>query len=220
MAEHTLEHGSTPALGILIEELRRHAPEWADRLAGATSERELREIACRLFDLSQHLIRRVDEQERPSDTLPVRIQDFIAENLQRGPTLKQLAKFLGYSEKYCSALFQAQMGEPFSQYLKRLRLEKARRLLAGTEMSVAGIADLLGFSDQFAFSHFFKKALGCSPKQFRQRARADQRAIRNQDKGGALASRTPASDARTLSHSSRAAVPDINMDRSRFPTVS
>ncbi len=89
-------------------------------------------------------------------------------NLHRGLTLKDLAKFLGYSEKYCSELFQIHLGEPFSLYLKRLRLEEAKHLLGIGQLPLAQVAQRLGFSDQFAFSHFFKRALGYSPKQFRK----------------------------------------------------
>lgn len=95
----------------------------------------------------------------------------MAANLHQRPTLKDLAAFLGYSEKYCSEFFKAMMGEPFSQYGKRLRLEKAQRLLMEGQATLAVIAESLGFSDQFAFSHFFKRAIGYAPSQFRLRAR-------------------------------------------------
>jgi AraC-like DNA-binding protein len=55
------------------------------------------------------------------------------------------------------------MGIPFSRCLKRLRVEKAKLLHSDPHPSIAHIADALGFSDQFAFSHFFKKSVGCLP---------------------------------------------------------
>jgi AraC-like DNA-binding protein len=61
------------------------------------------------------------------------------------------------------------MGEPFSRYLKRLRLEKAEQLLKKSPATLAQIAESIGFHDQFAFSHFFKKATGSSPTLFRER---------------------------------------------------
>lgn len=111
-----------------------------------------------------------DPSEAP-ESLRNRIRQFMAANLHRRPTLKDMAVFLGYSEKYCSDFFKVRMGEPFSQYGKRLRLEKAQCLLAEGQTTLAEIADGLGFSDQFAFSHFFKRAIGCAPNQFRLRSR-------------------------------------------------
>ncbi len=96
-----------------------------------------------------------------------RVQEFIRNNLHEGLTLKDLARFLGYSDKYCSDLFKVLIGMPFSHYLKRVRLEQAVDLLAESNATLSSIAEALGFSDQFAFSHFFKNAVGCSPQQFR-----------------------------------------------------
>lgn len=110
--------------------------------------------------------------ERPPTSQPPpdaahRVEEFIRNHLHEGLTLKDLARFLGYSDKYCSDLFKALTGIPFSHYLKRLRLERAVGLLAESNATLSSIAEALGFSDQFAFSHFFKNAVGCSPQRFR-----------------------------------------------------
>jgi AraC-like DNA-binding protein len=113
------------------------------------------------------------------NVLSRRIQAFVRVNLERGATLKDLASFLGYSEKYSSEVFQLQMGVCFSHYVKALRILRAKRMLIGDETSVTHIAELLGFSDSFSFSHFFKRAVGCSPTAFRKR-----RPIQMDDAGG------------------------------------
>jgi AraC-like DNA-binding protein len=101
-------------------------------------------------------------------SLTERIQAFISGNLRNRTTLKELARFLGYSEKYSSEFFQLQMGTSFSHYLKQLRIMKAKHMLTGDGASVTHVAEALGFSDSFAFSHFFKRAVGCSPTAFRK----------------------------------------------------
>jgi len=103
-----------------------------------------------------------------ASSLTENIQAFISGNLRNGATLKELARFLGYSEKYSSEFFQLQMGTSFSQYLKQLRITKAKHMLSGNAASVTHVAEALGFSDSFAFSHFFKRAVGCSPTAFRK----------------------------------------------------
>lgn len=108
----------------------------------------------------------------PEEAEALRVQDrmhrFMVENLHRGLTLKDLSRVIGYSQKYCSEWFLVHMGESFSSYVKRLRLQRATRLL-GLPTRLADIAETLGFQDQYAFSHFFKKATGVSPQGFRQR---------------------------------------------------
>lgn len=102
------------------------------------------------------------------DTLPGRLQAFLSKNLDERITLKELSRFLGYSEKYASEFFRSQMGVCFSHHLKRLRITEATRMLSDHGLSISHIAESLGFSDAFAFSHFFKRAVGCSPTEFRK----------------------------------------------------
>ena len=152
----------------LFEELCRQPFAPGERMAGPRSRRTRKEI---LYHRVRELIEQIGDPEQVHDGLHEQIHRFMAANLHRRPTLKDLAAFLGYSEKYCSDFFKVMMGEPFSQYGKRLRLEQAQRLLADGQATLAQIADSLGFSDQFAFSHFFKRAVGCAPNQFRERSR-------------------------------------------------
>ncbi|MGB5043028.1 MAG: AraC family transcriptional regulator, partial [Nitrospira sp.] len=120
------------------------------------------------FNLS-HALPSHRESANETTTLAGRITRFINENLHRGLTLKVLANFLGYSEKYCSDLFYRIMGESFSGYMRRHRVERAQSLLTTTAQTLAEVATAVGFSDQFAFSHFFKRATGHSPREIRSR---------------------------------------------------
>lgn len=170
MTSDATSSGLPDRLFELAAELRPQAPQWADRLAAVTSEQELLQIVADLLNLRHALTSSRKPAASPS-ALSTRISAFMGANLHKGVTLKLLARFLGYSEKYCSDLFQATMGETFSEHLRRRRLETAIALLTTTDRAVADIATATGFSDQFAFSHFFKRATGHSPVQFRSRQR-------------------------------------------------
>ncbi len=169
---HLRPQCETVPLPNLIEAFHRHSSEWADRLANASTRQQWKELAYQFVD---RVIDQMDVRTDPSDEadeVARQLHQFVASNLHRGPTLKDLAGFLGYSEKYCSVLFETRMGKSFSQYRKQLRLEKAGRMLREGLDTTAAIAGSLGFSDPFAFSHFFKKAVGCSPSRFRNQARS------------------------------------------------
>lgn len=108
------------------------------------------------------------------ESLQQLIHQVLVQNLHRGVTLKELSQFIGYSEKYCSEWFLARMGRSFSSYVKQLRLERATLMLQSPSR-LADIAEQLGFQDQYAFSHFFKKTTGLSPKTFRHNVSLIQR---------------------------------------------
>lgn len=159
-------HKPSESVKQLVEEFRRYSTNWAKRITAANPSIELKSV---VLDVFNSLIGQLDGYGYATPGLAQHIQLFLTANLHKGLTLKDLATFLGYSEKYCSELFQTHMGEPFSAYVKRLRLEKAVRLLGDCNITLEKVAELLGFRDQFAFSHFFKKAVGYSPREFRKR---------------------------------------------------
>lgn len=118
-----------------------------------------------------HLQQAHQDSEPPSpspDTMQHRLQIFLSKHLRERVTLKDLSAFLGYSQKYCSEFFRLQMGVCFSHYVKNLRITKATGMLMDHDLPLSHIAERLGFSDSFAFSHFFKRAVGCSPSEFRK----------------------------------------------------
>ncbi|GJL56004.1 MAG: hypothetical protein NPIRA02_31360 [Nitrospirales bacterium] len=148
----------------LIQELRDYTENWVNRMRLLKPAHEPQAIAREVFD---ELLLYGLSPSHSTLPLPRQIHDFIMSHLRHGVSLKDLSKFLGYSEKYCSELFQTQMGESFSAYLRHVRIEKAKRLLEDEAIGLTHIADELGFGDQFAFSHFFKKTTGQSPRQYR-----------------------------------------------------
>lgn len=82
--------------------------------------------------------------------------------------LQDLAKKFGIHPNYLTRMFHAKYGVSPKQYLMSLRLNKACKLLATTDFSIAIIANSLGFDDQFAFSKCFKKEFALSPTLYRK----------------------------------------------------
>jgi AraC-like DNA-binding protein len=164
-------HHQPPSLNEL-EALLRAFPEWADHLARARSQNELTLTLRRLFE---HFLEHLERQPDPREPMADQIIRYVVTHLHQGPTLKDLAAWLGYSEKYCSELVYRHLGIPLSHLRKRLRIERAKKMLAETDRPLSQIAECLGFSDAFAFSHFFKKATGMPPQRFRKQAREKRR---------------------------------------------
>jgi two-component system response regulator YesN len=66
-----------------------------------------------------------------------------------------------------STLFKTETGATAMQYLKALRMEKARELLDTTYLSVKEVAVQVGLNDTSHFVRDFKKAFGQTPTQYR-----------------------------------------------------
>ncbi|MDR0623890.1 MAG: helix-turn-helix domain-containing protein [Treponema sp.] len=94
---------------------------------------------------------------------------FIWENYTRKISLQEIAEASGLSAPYFSTIFKDEMGENLSNYLNRLRVEKAAAMLAETELTLNEIAAACGFEDQSWFSKIFKNFTGSSPGKYRER---------------------------------------------------
>jgi len=93
---------------------------------------------------------------------------FIWENYTRKISLKEIADVSGLSAPYFSTVFKDEMGENLSNYLNRLRIEKASAMLRETEYPINGISTACGFEDQSWFSKVFKNYTGFSPCKYRE----------------------------------------------------
>lgn len=101
-----------------------------------------------------------------------RFQQLVEERFARWHQVADYASQLGYTDKSLARAVEAAMGMTAKAFIAaRINLE-AKRLLVHTDLSVATIAEKLGFGEATNFSKFFKREAGCTPAQFRQRQRA------------------------------------------------
>lgn len=85
-------------------------------------------------------------------------------------TLTTLADELATSRSTLAQRFSARLGEPPMHYLGRWRMQLAVRRLADHSDKIYAIARDVGYESEAAFSRAFKRWLGVSPKQWRERA--------------------------------------------------
>lgn len=97
-----------------------------------------------------------------------RALNYINHNYMYDIKLGDICKDLGYSLPYLSMKFKSVFGIGYVQYLQKLRVEHAMRLLVHTEKSVAEVAQCVGYHDLKAFYSVFRKFADVSPAQFRR----------------------------------------------------
>lgn len=100
--------------------------------------------------------------------------EFLHHNSDHKISLGGLANMAGYSiSRYCH-IFKDVTGLSPQQYIIRLKLEKAKRLMVDSDLSIQQVAMEAGFNDQLYFSRLFKKNEGMSPMNFRQKQTNDE----------------------------------------------
>ena len=98
-----------------------------------------------------------------------RALEHIEADLGQPHGLERLAAISALSVSRFKVLFAAHTGMSLGRYLLMLRMEKARALLANTDMPVNLVAEQTGYTDQSAFTRRFKKYHGVSPGNYRKR---------------------------------------------------
>ncbi|MGP4052087.1 helix-turn-helix domain-containing protein [Streptomyces sp. 2A115] len=95
------------------------------------------------------------------------------ENLSADITLDQLAKEAHLSRYHFLRRFSATTGKTPMQYLTELRIDAARHLLAVDRERISQVGRRCGFPNPENFARVFRKHVGCSPSQYRQRAQCE-----------------------------------------------
>ena len=87
----------------------------------------------------------------------------------------ELARMAGMSVTNFFRHFKAATGTSPIDWLRRERVNQAKRMLIETDHSLAAIAEKTGYYDQFYFSRDFKRMTGVTPSQYRQRERTQKK---------------------------------------------
>jgi transcriptional regulator GlxA family with amidase domain len=93
------------------------------------------------------------------------------ENFRGDVDMKAMAKLAGLSSTQFNKRFRDLLRIPPTEYLLRLRIQEAQRLLAGGSAGIAEVAAETGFCDQSHFTKRFRRVTGMTPLSYRKRFR-------------------------------------------------
>jgi AraC-like DNA-binding protein/ligand-binding sensor protein len=96
-----------------------------------------------------------------------RAKEFIVENQAEDLSLGQVAKAVNTSTFHFCKMFKKATGLNFTEYVSRVRVEKARNLLLNPNLRISEIAYEVGFQSLTHFNRVFKKFTGLSPTDYR-----------------------------------------------------
>lgn len=141
---------------------------------GAMLESMVRQLVIHL--LRTHLtVRKSDlielSRAGPVDRRLRRALEFMHDNYARSLSLEDVASAAYLSEYHFARLFKEIVGVTPHVYLANLRLERARKLLAETELAISEVASMVGYHSQSHFTKVFKSITGVTPRTYRESSR-------------------------------------------------
>lgn len=133
-----------------------------DQITRARTRQRLEEVTSEL------LKKRRNAQGEIGNLNVKRAVAMIHEFYRTGITLDEIAAKLGITPEYLGTQFHQEMGINFSAYVRKFRIEKAKKLLLGTDMKLYEIAEQTGYTDAKYFSRVFKSETGTLPADYRR----------------------------------------------------
>lgn len=109
-----------------------------------------------------------EEAEGGEERIINKIVRFVQNHLAEEISLSVLAEEFHFSTQYVSQLFKNEIGVNFLTYLTNIRMEKAKKLLLGTDLPIAEVSEQSGYGDYRVFTKVFKKSEEVTPSQYRR----------------------------------------------------
>ncbi|MNO36149.1 HTH-type transcriptional regulator YesS [compost metagenome] len=116
------------------------------------------------YDLSTYVAGK--NTSRNSKTIN-RIRTIVQEGYAQELSIARIAEEVFLTPNYISLIFKKETGETLTDYITRIRINKAKELLLTTDLKVMEISELVGYENPHYFSTVFKKTVGVHPLKYR-----------------------------------------------------
>lgn len=159
------------ALSVMTERLKERGEKGTDSPEEWGSERK--------GEAPQEPVEEEDEKDRTAKEegaenaagsfLVKNAVSYIEEHCSDKLKLSDVADQVYVSQWHLSKLLNRYLGQNFSEILNGIRIEKAKEMLKDPALRIGDIAEKVGFSDMAHFSRVFKKVVGISANEYRNR---------------------------------------------------
>ncbi|MDO4305424.1 MAG: AraC family transcriptional regulator [Eubacteriales bacterium] len=109
------------------------------------------------------------KNKKQSSSYTEQCKDYIYKNYHHKIQLEKVAEAIGVSQGHLSRVFRDDTGMSIQDYIQQFRVERAANLLKYSEASLMEISDYVCFHSQSHFGSVFKKYMGMTPGQYRNR---------------------------------------------------
>lgn len=172
-------HLKDSILYVLVNEVKtsevllRH-----EEASNIISEMEFQIPACESLDeakgKARHYLQRMissieSRKDNKNDRIIELCKAYLMEHYMDDLSLEFVAKQFFFSPAYFSSFFKSHTSMTFTEFLLRLRMDKAKELLGDGDKKISSIALSIGFRDAGYFTRVFKRETGLSPEEFRKK---------------------------------------------------
>lgn len=123
-------------------------------------------LQWRLFEISEKL--KIKKSGKNSK-LVEEMMKYVAERIGDSFTLKDVAHTFSFSPNYLGYLFKEETGENFSDYVIRMRMDLAKKLLRDPKRKIYEVASEIGYKNFTVFNRQFRNLFGIAPGDYRKR---------------------------------------------------
>lgn len=106
------------------------------------------------------------ESTKRSDQVIKLVREFIEEHLDEELSLVRLSEQVYLNPSYLSRLYKKVTGENLSEYIDRVRIQKAKKLMEGGNTKIHEIGKQVGYENAASFTRFFRKMTFSSPQEY------------------------------------------------------
>ncbi|OWA33250.1 hypothetical protein B9G55_21430 [Saccharibacillus sp. O16] len=159
---------------IEVLKLYRKVGDWNNFRYFHDYFRSLENLLSSLNDYIKQM--RLAYAENENDNLREAVA-FIEAHYARPLNMATVSNHVSLNYSYFSEAFKAYTGESFVVYLKKVRIERAKGLLAGRELKVIEVGEAVGFENAKQFARVFKELEGISPNEYRSKMYAQKEEV-------------------------------------------
>ena len=164
----------SPYYPNIAEKMKRIYAESIDRRIGyqVMIRSYLHEILTELMRNYGLSVKSVQKEKRLEKLICMdRAMSYINEHLDETLSLTMIAQASGFSRTYFSKVFNALNGLSLWEYITIQRIEKSKKLLSLTDLSVIEIASSCGYENLSNFNRMFSRTVGTTPSAYRKQQR-------------------------------------------------
>lgn len=146
-------------------QVKLHNPHIISDLLSCTLFMQYKEIITSVVEMTS---RHLQNYAQNRNKLVLNTLEYIDQHYQNNITLLDIADAVHMNSSYLSRTFKEHTGTTIIATLNKKKLDRAKELLLTSDMKIYEIAESIGMNDTTYFSHFFKKNLGVTPKEFKE----------------------------------------------------